>query len=180
MAPTPNGRWMRRARILFLLLAVGARATGPLAAQAPVADLLPWSEVIMGTWAGTGDYEGSTLRLERTWTSELGGAFLRADMQVTMAGGGSFGALMYWRIAENGAYEVIWMDGLGRMQRLKATRDPASGVVATTYLDELTGDGAEWRTWEFEIQGPDAYVERLYRQMGDDRELLTTFRFSRR
>ena len=72
------------------------------------------------------------------------------------------------------------MDGTGRRQSLRATRDPDSGLVSTTYLDELAEHGPEWRTWEFESLGPNSYVERLFKVVADRRELLTVFLFDRR
>ena len=103
--------------------------------------------------------------------------FLRADMRVEMPNGFTFGATMFWRPTAEGVYDVVWLDGMGRCQDLRATRDPASGRVSSTYLDELAEDGPEWRTWEFESLGPDAYVERIFRVGPDGRQELTAFSF---
>ncbi|MGD2071832.1 MAG: hypothetical protein PVI57_24415 [Gemmatimonadota bacterium] len=140
----------------------------------------PFTSHVLGEWQGEGAYEGDPLTLGRSWSRVLQGRFLRADMTVTMANGSSFEALMYWQVLEPGVYDVLWMDGLGRRQTLRATRDPGTGLVRTTYLDELAEGGPEWRTWEFEPLGPGGYVERLYRASPLGRELLATSRFERR
>ncbi len=134
---------------------------------------------LIGEWEGSGEYDGNRLTLNRTWTLELRGHFVRADLQVTMANGSSFGALMYWRAVSAGVYDVLWMDGLGRSQSLRATRDPDSGVVSSTYLDEFAEDGPEWRIWEFEPRGASRYVERLFRLLPGGREVLAVFSFER-
>ncbi|MDH3222757.1 MAG: hypothetical protein OEO23_03505 [Gemmatimonadota bacterium] len=134
---------------------------------------------VIGEWLGSGEYDGNRLTVTRTWTLELGDHFIRADLRVAMPNGRSFGALMYWRAVSTGVYDVVWMDGLGRSQPMRATRDPDSGVVSATYLDEFAEDGPEWRTWEFESIGPARYEERLYRLLPDGRELLTRFSLER-
>ncbi|MDH3206026.1 MAG: hypothetical protein OEO79_05405 [Gemmatimonadota bacterium] len=168
----PRSGVARLAMVLLIMLtptgAVGqSMADDPFAAQ------------VVGTWEGRGDYQGNPLSLTRSWTTELLDQFLRADMRVEMANGFTFGAFMYWRVVADGLYEVIWMDGQGRSQRLQATRDPDSGVVSSTFLDELAEGGSEWRTWEFAATGPDAYVERLYEATAEGRELLAVFTFRR-
>ena len=121
----------------------------------------------------------NTLTLGRSWTLELGNQFLKADMRVGMPNGASFGALQYWQKSAEDVYSVVWMDGLGRSQRLEVTRDPASGILSTTYLDELAEGGPEWRTWEFEAFGADSYQERLYEVGPQGRTLVTVFSFER-
>ena len=96
-----------------------------------------------------------------------------------MPNGLSFGAVMYWELVATNLYHVLWMDGTGRQQELRATRDSVSGVVSATFLDEFAEGGPEWRTWEFESLGLDAYVERLYKVDTDGREELTVFSFTR-
>ncbi len=139
----------------------------------------PFVAQVAGEWLGRGEYDGNALTLTRSWTLELQGQFLRADMRVGMPNGFSFGALMYWSWVAPNVYEIVWMDGTGRRQSLRATRDPDSGLVSTTYLDELAEDGPEWRTWEFESLGPNSYVERLFKVVAEGRELLTVFSFDR-
>ncbi len=139
----------------------------------------PFTRQVVGEWQGRGEYDGNTLTLSRSWTLELQGRFLRADMRVGMPNGSSFGALLYWRLLDADLYDVRWMDGTGRSQALRVTRDPETGIVSTTFLDELAEDGPEWRTWEFESRGRDSYVERLYRELPDGRQLLTVFTFDR-
>jgi hypothetical protein len=163
---------------------VAALFVGVLCALPPAAraqDLVddPFAAAVSGEWEGSGEYGGDTLMLARSWTTELGGQFLRADMRVRMANGRSFGALMYWKRVAPDVYEIVWMDATGRRQILQATRDPESGLVWTTYLDTFTEGEAEWRTWEFESLGADSYLERLYRLVGDRREPLTVFSFER-
>ena len=150
---------------------------GGVAGQGLVTD--PFVTQVVGEWQGRGEYDGNSLKLTRSWTLELQDQFLRAEMRVGMPNGFSFGALMYWSWVAPDVYEIVWMDGLGRRQALRATRDPDSGLVSTTYLDELAEDGPEWRTWEFESLGPNAYVERLFKVVTEGRELLTTFSFDR-
>jgi hypothetical protein len=169
-----NAHWAFLGLLTFGYL--GAHASD-LGAQPLTTDTLVAS--LRGDWQGSGLYEGNTLRLTRKWTLDLGDQFLRADMSVSMPNGASFAAVMYWKFLDQNVYEIVWMDGIGRRQVLRATRDPVSGVVSTTFLDELTGSDPEWRTWEFELLGPNSYVERLYRIGADGREELTVFSFAR-
>ena len=163
-------------------LAVAAMGYGLAAPCAAISQSLvddAFAAHIQGDWSGSGMYEGTRLDLTRSWTLELGGQFLRADMAVSMPNGASFGALMYWRASAAGEYEVVWLDGMGRMQSLLARADPASRVVATEYLDDLAEGGPEERRWEYERTGPDTYIERLFRREGTAWELLTEWSFSR-
>jgi len=96
-----------------------------------------------------------------------------------MPNGASFGALTYWKAEVGGEYRVTWMDGTGRMQTLEAFRDPATGLVSATYLDELAENGPEWRRWEFEVAGEDFYLERLFARPNGSWELLTEWSFRR-
>jgi hypothetical protein len=162
---------------LALLTALSLIATRHAVAQNLAED--PFVRGILGERQGSGEYDGNMLMLTRTWTLELQDQFVQADMRVDMPSGFSFSALMYWRRASAGLYDVVWMDGLGRSQALRATRDPSNGIVSATYLDELAEEGPEWRTWEFESTGSKTYVERPYRVLPGGRELLTVFSFDR-
>lgn len=164
---------------LFTALSLGLLSSSASAAGAQGLSADPFVARVIGDWQGRGEYDGNALTLTRSWTLELQGRFLRADMRVGMPNGFSFGALMYWNWVAPDVYEVVWMDGMGRRQALRATRDPDSGLVSTTYLDELAEEGPEWRTWEFESLGPDSYVERLFKVVAEGRELLTVFSFDR-
>ncbi len=135
---------------------------------------------LLGSWEGSGQFDGNRLSLTRAWTLELGGQFLKADMLVTMPNGATFGALMYWKVVGEGEFEVIWMDGIGRIQKLRAVRDVTSGKVFSDFVDPLTETGSESRRWEFESHGADSYVERLYRFSGPSPELLAEWVFRRR
>jgi hypothetical protein len=57
----------------------------------------PFEGALVGEWEGEGVYEGNRLSLTRSWTVELGGHLLKADMRVAMPNGASFGALTYWK-----------------------------------------------------------------------------------
>ncbi len=164
-----------------LVLAVVALALGvsprPAATQSLTSDAL--ASHLLGEWRGTGIYDGNELALTRSWTLELGGAFLQAEMGVSMPNGATFGAVTYWKPTGPGEYEVVWLDGMGRMQTLHMVRDPDSGLVSSDYVDELAEGGPEDRRWEYEPMGADAYVERLFRRAGDEWELLTEWAFSR-
>jgi len=150
---------------------------GIVAAQDMEAD--PFAASLIGEWSGQGLYQGNELALARTWSLELGGQFLKGDMAVSMPNGASFGALTYWIKTGPETYVVTWMDGTGRMQRLEALLDPASGVVTSEYTDEQAENGPEERRWEFAIDDPDAYAERLFRQTADGWELLAEWTFER-
>jgi len=152
----------------------------PLTLAAQDLDRDAFAVHVLGEWTGTGVYDGNTLSLTRVWTLELGARFLRADMRVAMPDGASFGAVMYWKTADNGVYEVVWMDGTGRRQELHAVRDADTGLVWSNYLDQLAEDGPEWRRWEFLGTGPESYVERLFAQSPSGWALLTEFSFERR
>lgn len=164
-------------RLALCVLVFASASIESASAQGLATD--PFASHLTGEWMGRGVYEGNELSLTRSWTLELGGQFLRADMGVTMPNGASFGGLTYWKMTDAGGYEVAWLDGMGRMQTLRANRDPESGLVSTDFLDELAEGGPESRRWEFESTGPDSYVERLFRRSGDDLELLTEWRFER-
>jgi len=160
------------------LIVMSALATPtPGHAQAHESDALV--SHLVGAWSGSGVYDGNRLELTRVWSLELGGEFLRADMGVSMPNGATFGALMYWKSAGDGRFEIVWMDGIGRMQSLSALTDAASGVVSTEYVDEFAEDGPEVRRWEYQRSGPDAYIERLNRKVGSEWELLTEWTFRR-
>lgn len=119
----------------MLVLACASASVESGAAQALEADA--FATHVLGDWTGRGIYDGNELSLTRSWTLELGGRFLRADMAVSMPNGASFGALTYWKMLDAGRYEVTWLDGMGRTQTLHADRDPRSGLVSTEFLDEL-------------------------------------------
>ena len=136
-------------------------------------------ETLLGRWTGSGVYDGNELNLTRRWTLELRDQFVRADMRVQMPNGSSFGALMYWQPVDAGIYDVQWMDGVGRNQKLRVSARPDSRAYSTIYLDLFAEAGPEWREWEFEAMDPGRYVERLYRIRPDGRELLTEFSFER-
>ncbi len=142
-------------------------------------DLPPFASTLLGDWEGSGEYEGGELQLSRSWTLELRDRFLRADMRVSMANGATFGALMYWKRTAPGTYEVVWMDGSGRMELLDAAWDEASATMSSAYTDTLAGPQPQERVWEFALLGPDTYVERIYRLDAGAREPLAEFRFTR-
>ena len=160
-----------------LILLVGA--VSPVRGQAPGLDGDEFASHLVGNWSGSGLYDGNRLELTRSWSLELGSKFLKADMAVSMPNGASFGALMYWKSAGQGSYEVIWLDGTGRMQRLQAESDAQSSVVRAEYVDEFTERGPETRRWEYVRTGPDSYVERLLRLSDGEWALLTEWTFSR-
>ncbi len=91
----------------------------------------PFARALLGDWEGSGEYEGGELQLSRSWTLELRDRFLRADMHVSMANGATFGALMYWKPTTPGSYQVVWLDGAGRMQLLDAAWDEASATMSS-------------------------------------------------
>lgn len=161
----------------MLILACSLALVGSASAQGLAGD--PFASHVRGEWIGHGVYDGNELSLTRSWTLELGGQFLRADMAVSMPNGASFGGLTYWKMSQAGGYEVVWLDGTGRMQTLHAVRDPESGLVSSDFVDDLAEDGPESRRWEFERTGLDSYVERLFRKRGDGWALLTEWRFER-
>ena len=167
---------MRRPYLLPGLMALSALAT-PISGQTLESDAL--ASHLVGAWSGSGLYDGNRLELTRVWSLELGGQFLRGDMGVSMPNGATFGALMYWKSIGDGRFEIVWMDGIGRMQSLSAVVDTASGVVSTEYVDEFAENGPEERRWEYQRSGPDEYIERLYRKVADDWELLTEWTFNR-
>jgi hypothetical protein len=135
-------------------------AGAPLQGQSSL-EVDPFASHLVGEWIGEGVYEGNRLELARTWTLELGSVFLRADMTVSMPNGSSFGALMFWKSDEVGSYQVIWLDGIGRMQQLEAGAVPGSSIVRSEFVDDLAEGGPETRRWEYQRAGPDSYVERL-------------------
>lgn len=171
-------RFQAQSRICTLSLAIAVSTFGwiGLEAQELVAD--PFAGHLLGEWSGHGEYDGNRLDVTRHWTLELGERFLKADMRVTMPNGASFRGLTYWKAAGHGAYEVTWLDGTGRMQRLDALRD-ASGLVSSNFLDHFSERGTEWRRWEFAVTGDDSYVERLYAQIEDRWVLQAEFMFER-
>jgi hypothetical protein len=127
------GHGPSRSRTLVLAsLALGAWGSAPFPAAAQALSRDPFVAEVAGEWQGHGEYEGNPLTLTRSWTIELGGQFLRADMRVGMSNGSSFGALMYWRHVSPGVYDVVWMDGIGRQQSLRATRDPSTTQRSAT------------------------------------------------
>jgi hypothetical protein len=168
---------MKRRLVTGALALSCLAAATPCAAQGLAED--PFASHITGEWTGIGVYDGNELSLTRSWTLELGDQFLRADMGVAMPNGATFGAVTYWKPTGEGGYEVIWMDATGRMQTFSATRDPASGVVRSDFVDNLVEGGAEPRRWEFEAIGSDAYVERLFRRNRNILELLPEWTFRR-
>lgn len=163
-------RW--RSALALLILAVPA----PGSAQGLDGD--PFATRLVGDWQGRGIYQGNELSVTRTWSLELGGVFLRVDMAVSMPNGASFGALTYWRASGDAEYDVVWLDGIGRMQMLHAVRD-RTGSVSTEFVDPYTEGGPQERRWVFEATGPDGYVERLFARTGDGWELLTEWTFRR-
>ena len=169
----------RVARGAILSLGIGCTLATPLSGQSGVLETDPFAVHLLGEWSGSGVYDGNRLDLTRSWALDLGGRFLRADMGVDMPNGVPFSALMYWKISSPGRYEVVWMDGIGRMQALEARVDVESGLVATEYVDDLAEEGPERRRWEYERTGPDSYVERLFRLVRDRRELLAEWTFTR-
>lgn len=169
----------RAARAALLTLGLGCALVTPLTGQSTVLEADPFAVHLLGEWSGSGEYDGNRLDLTRSWALDLGGRFLRADMSVEMPDGVPFGALMFWKSSAAGRYEVTWMDGIGRMQSLEARVDAESGLVAAEYLDDLAEEGPERRRWEYERTGPDSYVERLFRMVGDEGELLAEWTFAR-
>ena len=164
-------------RALACVLACLSASTRSGFAQGMDSD--PFASQVTGEWIGRGVYDGNELSLTRSWTIELSGQFLRAGMAVSMPNDASFGGLTYWKVLEVGTYEVVWLDGMGRMQTLHAVRNPESGLVSADFVDELAVDGPESRRWEFESRGQNSYAERLFRRRGDGWELLTEWTFER-
>ena len=184
LPPLPDAVDMKRhhrswGALLPSCLVLAVMGLQPQAGQAQDPPAGPFVTQVLGEWQGHGDYQGNSLALSRIWTIELGGQFLRADMRVAMPNGASFSAMMYWKRIAPDVYEIVWLDGIGRLQMLQALRDPESGLVSTTFLDEFAENGPEWRTWEFESLGEDSYAERLYRVHASGQELLTVFSFER-
>lgn len=165
------------ALVCVFVLGLSGATPNHTKAQEPNTDT--FVDQLLGEWHGSGEYQGNTLTLTRSWELVLRERFLRADMKVSMPNGFTFGALMYWKLTDGNVYDIVWMDGTGRQQVLRGTHDAVSGSVSATYLDEYAENGPEWRTWEFRMTGPDSYVERLYKLGTEGREELTVFRFTR-
>lgn len=177
LLPRPHRRALPTTAAPLISASMALMMASPASGQDLSGD--PFVDQVVGEWQGHGEFDGNHLELTRSWTLALQGQFLRVDMRVAMPNGSSFSGLMYWRQAGDGVYDIHWMDASGRSQDLRGTRDPGAGLVTTTFLDELAENGPEWRTWEFEPRGGDAYVERLYRESADGRELLAEFFFAR-
>jgi hypothetical protein len=151
----------------------------PVTGQGVALEADPFAVHLLGEWSGSGLYEGNRLDLTRSWGLDLAGRFLRVDMGVEMPSGASFGSLMYWKSSAPGRYEVIWMDGVGRMQSLEARVDAQAGLVTTEYVDDFAEGSPERRRWEYQRTGSDSYDERLFRLVGDQSELLAEWTFAR-
>jgi hypothetical protein len=144
----------------------------------------PWADDLLaplvGAWDGQGTVYGNEVALEREWSLELGGQFLRGDMRVKMANGRGFRALTYWNKGDDGRYRVTWMDEIGKVLRLEGLADLEQKQVTVHYLDEPYGGGPEWRRTIYRWTGPDSYQELLYKDQNGKWEPLGTFRFTRR
>lgn len=145
----------------------------------------PWTEddplatSLIGSWSGVGTYDGNELRLTREWTEDLSGQFLHADMNVEMTNGAVFTSKSFWRRSDQGGYEVVWMDELGRFKKLTAESNPGSGEVSITHLDELAEGGPSWQRWVFELPEEGQYVERVYSQDSSGWRQVAEFTFHR-
>lgn len=145
----------KKPRSYFLavgLLALLTGVTEPTSAQGLPAD--PFATHLLGYWEGEGEYEGSRLQLTRTWTLELRDQFFRADMQVTMANEGSFGALTFWKQVGDRISDILWMDGTGRMQRLQALRVRVGGNPETHLHETVQGPALSLVSTPYNRDGP--------------------------
>ena len=139
-----------------------------------------FAEAIVGKWSGTGTYEGNEMKLERSWTLELSGKFLRGDMKVLMANDSSFRALTYWRKVASNRYECTWMDEAGQSLSLKGLGDKDRQTIEVQHLSTGPGGPPSWQRTVYKITGKDSYQEDIYRSTAAGWKLVAEFKFTRK
>jgi hypothetical protein len=164
-----------KSHTLILLAIVAA----PLPSIAQSAQDDPLAKALTGRWSGQGTYDGNTLELTRTWTLELGGQFLLADMGVQMPNGGSFRIIAYWKPESDGLYRVLMLDELGRSTTVQGLREPSTGDIVLHMIDEDPDTGPAWRRSIYRVTGPNTYEELLFGATPNGWTPLAHFRFER-
>lgn len=160
----------------FVTLSVGVSG---LAAQSQAWADDFFASAVVGTWKGAGIVYGNEVQLEREWSFDLAGTFLRADMRVTMANGAGFRVLSFWRPEADDRYAVTWMDELGQSLALDASADAEGRKVTTHYLDATGGSEPRWRRLVFRITGENSYVEIMHTETREGWEQIAEFWFER-
>jgi len=122
---------------------------------------------------------GNEVSLERTWTLDLAGQFLRGDMQVEMSNRLGFRALTFWKKTGESSVQVIWLDETGESKVLEGLLDPSRPEVVIHHLDAGDDGSQAWQRIVFRILGRDEYVEVLYAETGGEWREVGEFRFRR-
>jgi hypothetical protein len=117
-----------------------------------------------GQWSGSGTVLNQPSKIAMSWTSELGGQFLRLTFRNEMPKS-VFEGHAYYRALGNGAYRGMWFDNSGMFRPLDARRDgdalvskwgtPETEEGETTYrlladgtmevIDRVKGKDGAWR-----------------------------------
>lgn len=168
--------------LIWVLLMLGGIT--PLCFAAETKQTFPWNGKLLaelvGSWDGVGTVYGNEVTLERMWSLELAGQFLRADMRVKMSNGNHFRALTFWRTTGNHKYHATWMDETGKSQSLEGIGDPARKEVVIHHMEEGFGGPPEWRRIVYRLLGADTYLELLYTETGEGWKQIGEFKFSRK
>lgn len=164
-----------RTAVALALVGSAVLAARPASAQADA----DFADAILGTWTGEGMVTGAEVTLDRVWTAELGGSFLRAEMVVHMANDFSFGALTYWRQSPTEAWDIHWMDEAGQTREFRGTWDRATRTLTTHYLEDTADEAPGWRRIRYRIVDGDHYDELLDVETSDGWTRIGEFRFTR-
>ena len=151
----------------------------------PAAARTPWQDDFLargraGEWTGSGVVYGNPVTLTRSWSLDLAGHFLKADMKVSMGQRGSFRALAYWRKTAANQYELTWMDESGNRLNHRGLGDPEKRQVVVVYLGETPGDPPDWRRLVYRVTSDDSYEETMFSQADDGTwSQIAAFQFNR-
>ena len=129
---------------------------------------------LIGQWSGTGTVLNQPSKIEMSWTSELGGQFLRLTFRNEMPKAVFEGHAYYRAVVDpstplgaSGRYRGMWFDNSGMFRPLEARRDrealvsqwgtPETEQGETTYrlleggkmevVDRVKGKDGTWRTF---------------------------------
>lgn len=97
--------------------------TAGLIAQAGTDPLL---SRLAGQWSGSGTVLNQPSKIQMSWTSELGGRFMRLTFRNEMGTPPKinvFEGHAYYRPTSEGQYRGIWFDNAGMFRPLEAKRD---------------------------------------------------------
>jgi hypothetical protein len=119
---------------------------------------------LVGQWSGTGTVLNQPSKIEMSWTSELGGQFVKLTFRNEMPKS-VFEGHAYYRAVGPGQYRGMWFDNSGMFRPLDARRDgdalvskwgtPDTEEGETTYrlqsdgkmevVDRVKGKDGTWR-----------------------------------